>query len=405
MMVAPMKEKELMDDYTVPQLKLLADDLGTEYGNSIVKSDLVKLILAEQKKKFKKQKSSKDSKKDIIDAKAEKAKQESKDKPPNDYESRPKEKLQDCPFWTSNPTPEIFNVWKKETDIWIKISKKQHHSEEALYLSLMRQLPLDVKEQIYAEVDVDDLTVKMIINILERDNAGIAAVSEDKLRREYRRIARKEGEKLDEFVKRYRTIRAKALGMSVIEPTSSDYGDFLEACQLTFEQHGAILRDMKKDTMIFTHIEKLNFVMNEVKTLEEMYAIRDNYEKKTKKVFWTDKGSSKGGGSGKKGKSGSKGKDGGNDGGKSWGEKAQKGSGKGKRGKKGQKATGKGAKGKSAGKGESGGAKGTCWQFEKSGTCQFGADCRFSHGAKEGEQPRGMKRELGQGGPGKRPKL
>ena len=56
MMVAPMKEKELMVDYTVPQLKVLADDLGIEYGNSIVKSDLVKLILAEQKKKFKKQK-------------------------------------------------------------------------------------------------------------------------------------------------------------------------------------------------------------------------------------------------------------------------------------------------------------------------------------------------------------
>ena len=316
-----------LKERTVAQLRSLLDKLGTSYTSSELKPELIKKVrkgITEEQKKKKK-----------FPTSPNKDKKKKDDKEDKDSPKRPKEKLAAAPSWPkNNPSPEEYKLWKKEFTIYNRIATNQGHSDDAIYLQRMESLPAEIKQQVFAELDDDDMNTYEVLDILERDYKGIESVIEDKVRREYRSLKKKDGESLGEYVKRYRTTRARALSMKVIQSSSADAGDFLESCQLTMEQRTAIAREMRREKLTGDE-EKLTFALKEVNDIEELYGLIDNEKgkkKDEKKTFWTAKGPGKGNewyGGEHKGSGKSKGKN-----------KAKKGKGKGKGGGKNQQFNG-----------------------------------------------------------------
>jgi len=389
--MAPKWTKSELEGKTLPKLKGMADVLGIAYSAKETKAKLVTSIM--------------------------KAKDKLQDSPRSGnvggstHGPQAKDKLQDAPAWPvkdRDPKASEYRTWAREAQVWRRMSTEAGHTENSMYLSLMRQLPADVKEQVYAELDDKDLSLTGVIKLLERDYKGADEIEGRSILEEYRSLKRGDNESLEAFLKKYRRVRNKALNQNIITASEADYHDLLKATQLGTSEHTMILLNLKK-AKLNDHFEKLEFVLDELKVIVELQAM--NYKEFEKapvalvaeqamgvaKQIWGRPG---GKGRGAKGeKKGLKGKAGGDRPGKGCkgGQPWQAGpSGKGSKGNQ-----GRGKKGLSKGLGK--GGKGHCWQWQETGECPYGENCRFEHVKKE-EQ--GHKRGAGgQDGPAKRSRL
>jgi rubrerythrin len=86
---------------------------------------------------------------------------------------------------------------------------------------------------------------------------------------------------LTEFLSRYRQVRARALVGGVIEPSSADVHDLLDACHLTETQHAQVLQEIKRQKRVEMDVDPLQVALDELQTLEEMYGLRKDLKTKS----------------------------------------------------------------------------------------------------------------------------
>ena len=363
------------------ELRLIAETLGLEFDGKTTNKVLRKLILGYYGKTAAKKKPA--------------AKTAAKDEAVKDTVKRPVEKLQEAPKWPSadKVSAAEFRVWRREVDTWVRVSAEQGHSDDTMFVAFMRQLPHSVKEQVYAELDTGAEHVALVMEILARDHGGLEAVVTSKQLHEYRNLRRKKEESLTEFLTRYRQLRAKVVNAGQVVAQAADVTDLLLACQLDITQHSAILSSLRREKGLNTPELQLTFVLEELKALEEMYALREDQgvagsSTEANVTLFADKPDWRPWPKGK-GKDQTKGQ-----------PKGQpKGKPKGKA--KGLGKTGNGGKHDKGAKGQ-GKGKQPCWEWQKTGTCWYGDSCRFAH---EEAKHEADKRKAGDpGGPAKRKK-
>ena len=349
--------KETLEGKKQAELRIIAETLGLDFDGKTTCKQLRKLILGyygtSAKKPGKKVEAVKDSGKDSA--------------------KRPTEKLQEAPSWPSSVkvSASEFRVWRREVDTWVRVSTEQGHSEDTMFVAFMRQHPHSVKEQVYAELDAGAEHVESVLEILSRDHGGLEAVNSQKQLTEYRNLRRKKDESLSDFLTRYRQLRAKVVNAGQVVAQAADVTDLLLACGLDTAQHSAILSNLRREKGLKTPESQLQFVLDELKALEEMYALLEDQGSertpehvtlfadqpkgpKGKGSWWPQPGDWKGGGKGRKGRDG-----------------------KGKA--KGKAKKGKHDKGAGHGTGLGKGGKALCWAWSGTGTCKFGDECKFSH--------------------------
>lgn len=136
----------------------------------------------------------------------------------------PVPRMQDAPKMPTKPTPQQYKIWRRELLEW-RMYFEAHYDQQYLMVNFKSAISDDVKAQIYGEIPAGGLTFDSVMNILDRDYAGLAVLEDFALRTEYRKLERLSMETLKEFDARYKQLRAKALLAGVITPSPSDVHD------------------------------------------------------------------------------------------------------------------------------------------------------------------------------------
>jgi len=287
-----------------------------------------------------------------------------------------------------------FENWKRAVQIWR--NKFPWVSDKRMGAELMEVITDKAETTVYASIPDGEETYSRIMKILELRHGKRAMPKTMEYSLKFQKCVRGK-ETMREFLNTYSMLKAKAeqCGEQMCPLTAGT--KLLNAAELGPSSHSSVLATLSKSSgpnNMPTYedvLEQLELLAQTYEAFDDARRIKDGDKKKGVQAFFAE-GEAKGGqdpawtakGKGK----GSRGIS------SAWG-KGSSNHGRGKQGK----GKSKDPKGKGKGKPSSGKGKGVCWNWEKTGTCPFGEECRFEHAEAKG----GTKRSGGDGGSEVRP--
>ena len=253
----------------------------------------------------------------------------------------------------------MFGGQRKDWEKWsrvVKLWRLTHDDVEDQDLGglLVESLTDDALDSVLGSLADEDLRSFEAVFAILKETCGQAELLEKVEASDDLAACVRSGQKLADFLAKYKTVRLRALRSGRVESKETDGVDLLRACELGQSVTASILQQLtsKGADPSFGNVKEL------LDALAQSYALTDSKDKtKKKKSFQVAQVSqSQPKGVWSKGQGGK-------------GGKGAKGEGK-----------GKGGKGK-ANKWQQAGTGGVCWHFTQ-GKCTYGDKCSFSHEGK-----------------------